>query len=97
VVNLWGDSIVILKVGDGLIFNKPNNVRKQVSLPFSDISTIGVHVRQVSNLKFGTLDISAYVYATSNGTEIRITGFLKQALAEAIQKEILNNSGYSWK
>jgi len=88
---------ITIKVGDGLIFNKPNNVRKQVSLPFSDISTIGVHVRQVSNLKFGTLDISAYVYATSNGTEIRITGFLKQALAEAIQKEILNNSGYSWK
>jgi len=81
---------ITIKVGDGLIFNKPNNLKKQFSLPFSDISSIGVYVRQ-----FGR-DITAYVYATSNGTEIRITGFLKKALAEAIHKEIMNNSGFNW-
>ena len=75
----------LIKPNEGLIFSG-----KQ--LPFDDIQTIGtINETTARNVK-GT----AYVYANTNGTQVKITEYIPLELAEELAREIKNSSGRVW-
>lgn len=57
-----------------------------VRLPFHEISHLGTM----------TDHQTAYIYATSHGTEVRLGKYLKPALADSIVSEIKEVSGTTW-
>lgn len=57
-----------------------------VRLPFSEITHLGT----MSDNK------TAYIYATSHGTEVRLGKYLKPALADSIVREIKAASETTW-
>ena len=66
---------------------------KGKKLPFSDIQTIGTMNETTARNAKGT----AYVYANSHGSQIKITNYVLLELAEAISTEIKKSSGISWR
>ena len=72
--------VVTIKPGEGLLF-------REKSLPFADVSVIGV-----TNLTGG----GAYVHAESNGHEVKITRNISLELANQINREIKSASGVTW-
>lgn len=57
-----------------------------VRLPFKEISFLGTM----------TDHKTAYIYATSHGTEVRLGKYVKPALADSIVSEIKSVSGTTW-
>jgi hypothetical protein len=66
---------------------------KGKKLPFADIQTIGTMNETTARNAKGT----AYVYANSHGSQIKITNYVLLELAEAISSEIKKSSGISWR
>jgi hypothetical protein len=71
---------------EGLIFPKSSYGNSTKQLAYSDINELGV-TNWSSSGKSGFYQ-STNVYASSGGTEVKITRFIPQALADAIIREI---------
>jgi len=72
-------SKLIIKPRQGVVFGA-----KQ--LPYAEIDELGTMTESTRNHPVGT----AYVYAKTNGREVKLTKYVPQALAEAILREITN-------
>lgn len=71
--------VITVKPGEGLMF-------RGQSLPFSDISDIGV------TTEHGGRAVAALVYATANGAKVNLSRSVTPELANAIRGEIFNLS-----
>ena len=79
-------SSLLIKPNQGLIFDG-----KQ--LTFSDIQSIGTIDHPNAKVKAG----AAFVYASSHGTQVRLSKYIPLTLAEAVASEIKQSSGMGWK
>ena len=76
---------ILVKPNEGLVYNG-------TSIPFSDISSIGVSQESTTRDPNG----SSYVYVETHGQEVRISGHTTSALATAVKNEIKKLSGQPW-
>jgi len=71
---------------EGLIFPKGSFGSATSQLPYTDIDNLGISMESSNHQ--GGFTQSCNVYAASGGTEVKITRFIPQTLAEALIKEI---------
>lgn len=71
---------------EGLIFPKSSFGSATSQLPYTDIDNLGITTE--SSKHKGGFTQSCNVYAASGGTNVKITRFIPETLAEALVKEI---------